>query len=100
MRQGAPDFFFSCGRHPPRIFTIGFMIAGQGYELGLRQFDAATGGCGGCNFAPGAEGNISTQAMALGLRAAGGVDRLNLAALNETQNFLEARLGKRLPYAE
>ncbi len=31
--------------------------------LGLRVFDAAIGGLGGCPFAPGAEGNVATEAV-------------------------------------
>ena len=31
--------------------------------LGLRVFDASIGGLGGCPFAPGAEGNVATEAV-------------------------------------
>ncbi|WP_209425855.1 hydroxymethylglutaryl-CoA lyase [Pararhodobacter sp. SW119] len=31
-------------------------------DLGLRVFDAAVGGLGGCPFAPGAQGNVATEA--------------------------------------
>lgn len=33
-------------------------------SLGLRTFDAAVGGLGGCPFAPGAAGNVATEAVA------------------------------------
>lgn len=33
------------------------------YDMGLRVFDSSTSGIGGCPFAPGAKGNISTQAL-------------------------------------
>lgn len=44
-----------------------------GLERGVRTFDAAAGGLGGCPFAPGAPGNLATEALlhrlhALGLR--------------------------------
>ena len=45
--------------------------------LGLRVFDAAVGGLGGCPFAPGASGNVATEAVAARLEALGfgtGVD--------------------------
>lgn len=47
-------------------------------ELGLRVFDAAVGGLGGCPYAPGAAGNVATEAvhdrlLALGLQT--GLDR-------------------------
>ncbi len=32
-------------------------------ELGLRVFDAAVGGLGGCPYAPGAKGNVATEAV-------------------------------------
>ena len=45
----------------------------QGLELGVRTFDAAAGGLGGCPFAPGAPGNLATEELigrveSLGLR--------------------------------
>jgi hydroxymethylglutaryl-CoA lyase len=40
-------------------------------EAGLRVFDAAVGGLGGCPFAPGAAGNVATEALAARLRALG-----------------------------
>jgi hydroxymethylglutaryl-CoA lyase len=35
-------------------------------DLGLRAFDSAVGGLGGCPYAPGAPGNVATEAV-LGL---------------------------------
>jgi hydroxymethylglutaryl-CoA lyase len=32
-------------------------------EMGLRVFDAAVGGLGGCPYAPGAKGNVATEAV-------------------------------------
>jgi len=51
--------------------------------LGLRCFDSAVGGLGGCPYAPGAKGNVSTTALARMLAAEGwdtGVDTERLAA--------------------
>jgi hydroxymethylglutaryl-CoA lyase len=31
----------------------------RGLDLGIRSFDAATGGCGGCNFVPDAKGTCA-----------------------------------------
>jgi hydroxymethylglutaryl-CoA lyase len=44
----------------------------------LRVFDAAVGGLGGCPFAPGAKGNVATEAVHDRLAALGvetGLDR-------------------------
>mmetsp|Transcript_7605 Transcript_7605/g.18529 ORF Transcript_7605/g.18529 Transcript_7605/m.18529 type:complete len:176 (+) Transcript_7605:881-1408(+) len=68
----------------------------EGLQLGVRQFDAAVGGCGGCNFAPGAEGNLSTQGLLAVLNHAEmehGVDELGLQSAHE---FLENKLGRTL----
>jgi hydroxymethylglutaryl-CoA lyase len=50
--------------------------------LGLRVFDAAAGGLGGCPFAPGAPGNVATEAVAAHLARLGyetGLDPVVLA---------------------
>lgn len=33
----------------------------QAWDMGVQDFDASVGGCGGCNFAPGSKGNISIE---------------------------------------
>jgi hydroxymethylglutaryl-CoA lyase len=50
---------------------------------GLRVFDGAAAGLGGCPFAPGAAGNLATEALAARLAARGfatGIDAAALAA--------------------
>ena len=52
-------------------------------ELGVRVFDAAAGGMGGCPFAPGAPGNVATEAVVRRLPALGyttGIDADAVAA--------------------
>ncbi|PIW27909.1 MAG: hydroxymethylglutaryl-CoA lyase [Rhodospirillales bacterium CG15_BIG_FIL_POST_REV_8_21_14_020_66_15] len=52
-------------------------------ERGIRTFDAAAGGLGGCPYAPGARGNVATGRVVDFLENAGfatGVDRRRLAA--------------------
>ena len=51
-------------------------------EMGVRSFDSSAGGLGGCPFAPGARGNVSTDALVQAVEGAGystGVDRAALA---------------------
>jgi len=50
---------------------------------GLRVFDAAVGGLGGCPYAPGAAGNVATEAVAAHLAAAGYRTGLDAAVLEE-----------------
>jgi hydroxymethylglutaryl-CoA lyase len=49
--------------------------------LGVRVFDAAVGGLGGCPYAPGAAGNVATEAVARHLAALGYATGLDLAAV-------------------
>jgi hydroxymethylglutaryl-CoA lyase len=53
-----------------------------GYDMGITIFDASAGGIGGCPFAPGAPGNVSTQALVAAFAGHSGVDpdRLESAA--------------------
>lgn len=55
---------------------------GVSLEMGLRVFDAAIGGLGGCPYAPGASGNVATEAVHEWLTGMGwytGLDRVVLA---------------------
>lgn len=65
-------------------------------ELGVRRFDCATGGCGGCNFVPGAKGNISTQATLAVLEAMGIAHGMDWERLGDAHAFLEAAVGREL----
>lgn len=61
---------------------------------GLRTFDAAIGGLGGCPYAPGAAGNVATEAVVDRLEARGfttGVDRQRLAVAREFALQLKQR---------
>ncbi len=51
--------------------------------LGVRVFDAAVGGLGGCPFAPGAAGNVATEAVAAHLEKLGYETRLDAGVLEE-----------------
>jgi hydroxymethylglutaryl-CoA lyase len=50
-------------------------------EAGLRVFDAAVGGLGGCPYAPGAAGNVATESVARHLAERGFETGLDLAAV-------------------
>jgi hydroxymethylglutaryl-CoA lyase len=52
-------------------------------DMGLRVFDAASGGLGGCPYAPGAAGNVATDALAAHLAGAGWVTGLDAGVLAE-----------------
>ncbi|WP_137136415.1 hydroxymethylglutaryl-CoA lyase [Rhizobium sp. FKY42] len=56
-------------------------------EKGLRVFDASVGGLGGCPYAPGAAGNVATEALARHLASNGFETGLDLSALDEAAAF-------------
>lgn len=60
---------------------------------GLRVFDSAVGGLGGCPYAPGAEGNVATGRLAEALGAAGFEHGLDLDALAEAADMAAAMRG-------
>lgn len=56
-------------------------------ERGLRCFDGSVGGLGGCPYAPGAKGNVATEAVAAFLHAAGFATGLDLDRLSHVAHF-------------
>ncbi|MEP6019022.1 MAG: hydroxymethylglutaryl-CoA lyase [Paracoccaceae bacterium] len=52
-------------------------------EMGLRIFDAAVGGLGGCPYAPGAAGNVATEAVDARLKARGFETGLDAKAVEQ-----------------
>jgi hydroxymethylglutaryl-CoA lyase len=61
-------------------------------EMGLRIFDASCGGLGGCPYAPGAAGNVSTESVAAHLAARGIDTGLNLQVLAEAATLARGLL--------
>ena len=47
--------------HPHDTYGLGLANVHTAYREGVRVFDAAFGGLGGCPFAPGATGNVATE---------------------------------------
>lgn len=57
---------------------------------GLRVFDAAVGGLGGCPYAPGAEGNVATEAVAARVAELGYETGLNIDVVAEAAAMARA----------
>ncbi|MEO1694588.1 MAG: hydroxymethylglutaryl-CoA lyase, partial [Pseudomonadota bacterium] len=55
--------------------------------FGVRTFDAAVGGLGGCPYAPGAAGNVATEAVLALLDAEGFATGVDRAAIAEAAQF-------------
>jgi hydroxymethylglutaryl-CoA lyase len=65
--------------------------------LGIRTFDAAAGGLGGCPYAPGAAGNLATDDLIYMLDGLGVATGVSLEKLSEASAFIAERIGHRLP---
>ncbi len=58
-------------------------------DYGLRTFDSAVGGLGGCPYAPGAKGNVSTTALAHKLAEDGWATGLDFCRLADAEHYLK-----------
>jgi len=65
--------------------------------LGLRVFDAAAGGLGGCPYAPGAAGNVATEAVARRLAELGHKTGLDAGALDAAATFAQSLRSQETP---
>ena len=65
-------------------------------ELGVTTFDSSAGGLGGCPYAPGASGNLSTEDLLYMLHGMGILTGVNLDAVVTASRFIAGVLG-RLP---
>jgi len=66
-------------------------------EAGIRTFDSSIAGLGGCPYAPGASGNISTEDLVYMLHGMGIETGVQLEKLVETGAFMERVLNRTLP---
>lgn len=66
---------------------------------GIRIFDSAIGGVGGCPFAPGATGNVATEDLVHMFTCMGYETGINFDKLIEANHFLGEKLNKQLPAA-
>ena len=64
---------------------------------GIATFDASAGGIGGCPYAPGASGNVATEAVVQALRQEGEEVGVDLEALRSARNVIAAALGRSIP---
>ena len=80
--------------HDTRGTALANVMAGLGG--GVRCFDAATGGTGGCPYAPGAAGNLATEDLVYLLDGLGYEHGVRLEAVLDAARFITAALGKPL----
>jgi len=68
-----------------------------GLEMGIRTFDAAVAGLGGCPYAPGAAGNLATEDLVYTLNGMGIETGIDLEKLWRAGQVAEAIIGRDLP---
>jgi hydroxymethylglutaryl-CoA lyase len=81
--------------HDTRGTALANVLAGL--LEGVRTFDAAAGGLGGCPYAPGAAGNLATDDLLYMLEGVGVRTGVSLAALEEATTFIASRIDHALP---
>ena len=67
--------------HAHDTYGMGLATTYAAWTAGIRVFDAAAGGLGGCPFAPGATGNVATEDVAWMFERMGVATGVDLAAL-------------------
>lgn len=77
--------------------NTGYANALAAWQAGVRSFDAALGGIGGCPFAPRAVGNIASEDLVHMLNGMGVPTGVSLNQLIAGSQWLSAQLGKSLP---
>ncbi|MCX7816314.1 MAG: hydroxymethylglutaryl-CoA lyase [Syntrophales bacterium] len=82
-----PTIEFALHLHNTR--GLGLANALKAYEMGIRRFDAALGGLGGCPFAPGATGNIATEDIVFMFNSMGCATDIDLNALLKVTHYLQ-----------
>lgn len=81
----------ACHFHDTRALALANIYAAL--EAGVRKFDSAVGGIGGCPFAPGATGNAASEDAVMLLEQMGFDTGINLPALMEVGSLVGSMLG-------
>jgi hydroxymethylglutaryl-CoA lyase len=68
--------------------------AAAGLAAGVRTFDSSAGGMGGCPFAPGAPGNVATEALVEMLQERGYETGVDLEAVRATGAWMRGLVGR------
>ena len=91
----APEVKLSLHLHDTRGLGLANMVAGL--QAGVRIFDAALGGLGGCPFVPKATGNIATEDAAYACEQMGLETGIDWKVLRKPVAEAEMLLGRALP---
>ncbi len=94
LRAAFPDMKLSLHFHNTR--GLGLVNVMAGLYAGVDSFESSIGGLGGCPFAPGASGNISTEDLVYLLDEMGIHTGIKLEPLIEVAQRMESILGRSL----
>lgn len=97
LRRRVPDIGLSLHLH--NAAGQAFETVDRALDLGVTEFDAATGGYGGCPFAPGAHGNIATEDLVAHLSERGIDTGVDLDGLAEVRRLITEALARGHPVA-
>jgi hydroxymethylglutaryl-CoA lyase len=89
-----PHINFGAHFHNTRGLALANTL--RAYEIGIRSFDSAVGGLGGCPYAPGSSGNVATEDMIFMFEEMGIKTGVDLKKLLDVCSFLN----KTLPQAK
>jgi hydroxymethylglutaryl-CoA lyase len=81
------------GAHFHNTRGLGLANVFAALEAGVREFDGALGGLGGCPHAPSATGNIVTEDLVFLLESEGLRTGIDLEKLLEVRRFMETVIG-------
>jgi hydroxymethylglutaryl-CoA lyase len=81
----------SCHFHDTRAMGLANVFAAL--ESGIRKFDASIGGLGGCPFAPGASGNVTTEDVVMMLEQMGYDTGIDLDGLMRASDLAQELTG-------
>lgn len=85
-----PDVRLALHLHDRRGFALANVLAAL--QCGIRVFDAAVTGVGGCPYAPGAPGNVATESVVSFLESMGVETGVDPDRLREAGSYLAERL--------
>lgn len=95
VREAAPSLDIHLHFHNTR--GVGLACVMTGLAEGVTHYDASVGGLGGCPFAAGATGNISTEDLVYLLNESGYDTGIDLDALIDAALHAQSVLGRALP---
>ena len=81
--------------HDTRGMAVANVLAAL--DIGIRTFDASAGGLGGCPYAPGASGNLSTEDLLYLLNGLGHYTGVDIDLVAAASSPLESLVGHPLP---